>query len=74
MFSFSDFIDKKDDHSDLKVIGLKHISIQVDSVKEKYEELKEKGVDIDEPAKGTTCAWFSFLRDPDGIVIELYER
>ena len=73
IFQFQNPIDMKDDFSNLKVIGLKHIGIQVKSVKEKYEELKNKEIDIDEPKKGTTCAWFCFLRDPDGIPIELYE-
>ena len=73
IFQFQGSIDRKDDLSNLKVIGLKHISIQVESVKDKHKELKDKGVDIDEPVKGTTCAWFCFLRDPDGIPIELYE-
>lgn len=73
IFQFQTSIDKKDDLSNFKVIGLKHIGIQVDSVKEVYEKLKNKVSDIDEPTKGTTCAWFCFLRDPDGIPIELYE-
>lgn len=73
IFQFQNPIDMKDDFSNLKVIGLKHIGIQVKSVKEKYQELKNREVDIDEPKKGTTCAWFCFLRDPDGIPIELYE-
>lgn len=73
IFQFQNPIDMKDDFSNLKVIGLKHIGIQVKNVKEKYEELKNKDVDIDEPKKGTTCAWFCFLRDSDGIPIELYE-
>lgn len=73
IFQFQNPIEKKDDLSNLKVIGLKHIGIQVESVNEKYKELKDKGVDIDEPVRGTTCAWFCFLRDPDGIPIELYE-
>ncbi|MFH1316180.1 MAG: VOC family protein [Candidatus Woesearchaeota archaeon] len=73
IFHFQSQIERKDDLADLKVIGLKHIGIQVESVKQKYEELKNKGIDIDEPIKGTTCAWFCFLRDPDGIPIELYE-
>jgi len=73
IFQFQNKIDNKDDLSDLRVLGLKHIGIQVESVKRKYEELKNKGADIDEPIKGTTCAWFCFLRDSDGIPIELYE-
>ena len=73
IFEFVNSIDKKDDLSDLKVVGLKHIGIQVDSVNDKFNELKNKNIDIDKPVKGTTCAWFCFLRDLDGIPIELYE-
>jgi catechol 2,3-dioxygenase-like lactoylglutathione lyase family enzyme len=75
IFQFRSHIEKKDDLSDLKVIGLKHIGIKVKNVNDKYIELKSKGVDIDKPVKGTgsACAWFCFLRDPDGIPIELYE-
>lgn len=73
IFQFQSQIKKKDDLSNLKVIGLKHIGIQVKNVKKKHAELKNRGVDIDEPVKGTTVAWFCFLRDPDGIPIELYE-
>jgi len=73
IFQFQKPIEKKDNLSDLKVIGYKHIGMQVKSVNEKYKELKNNNVDIDEPVKGTTCAWFCFLRDPDGIPIELYE-
>ena len=73
ILQFQNQIERKDDLSNLKVIGFKHIGIQVKSVKEKYMELKNKHIDIDEPVKGTTCAWFCFLRDPDSIPIELYE-
>jgi glyoxylase I family protein len=51
IFSFSDFEKKQDDFSNLKQIGIKHIGIQVDNVKEKYDELKSKNIDIDEPVK-----------------------
>lgn len=73
IFQFKNQIDNQDDLFNLKVIGLKHIGIQVDSVNEKYQDLKNRDVDINKPVKGTTCAWFCFLRDPDGIPIELYE-
>jgi catechol 2,3-dioxygenase-like lactoylglutathione lyase family enzyme len=73
VFQFKSFVDNKDDLSNFKVIGLKHIGIQVENVNKKYKELKSRGVDIDEPVKGTTCAWFCFLRDPNGIPVELIE-
>ena len=53
-------------------LGIRHITIETDNLNEKYKELKNKGIDIDEPIKGTTCT-YCFLRDPDGIELELYE-
>lgn len=53
--------------SDLDILGMRHIRIDVDNVDNKYEELKSNNVDIDEPKIGITCAKFCFLRDPNGI-------
>ena len=73
LFGFNDYKESKDDSSDLRTIGLKHFAIQVEDLNKKYEELKEKGIDIDTPKKGTTCKAFCFLRDFDKITIELFE-
>jgi catechol 2,3-dioxygenase-like lactoylglutathione lyase family enzyme len=73
IFSFNNFIENKNELGNLKTIGLNHFGIQVENLLEKHKEFKEKGVEINKPVKGTTCAWFCFLKDPDGISIELYE-
>lgn len=73
LFHFPEILDTKDDLMDFKVVGIKHIGIEVKSVDEKYQELKAAGVDIDEPGDGTRCKRYCFLRDPDGIPIELFE-
>jgi glyoxylase I family protein len=73
IFQFKNQVARKDDLSNLAVLGIKHISIQVDDVKKIHDKLSRKGLDIGSPSKGTTCAWFCFLRDPDGIPIELYQ-
>jgi len=74
LFHFNEQIESKDNHNQFNVIGLKHIAFLVDSVDETYSRLKKLNVDIDKPQLGTTCAKFCFLRDPNGVVIELYER
>jgi|TARA_B100002003_G_C13705830_1_gene354574 catechol 2,3-dioxygenase-like lactoylglutathione lyase family enzyme len=74
IFGFNDYIKGKDDTSNLKVTGLNHFAFRVDGVDEKYKELKEKGIDISKPQKGTTIIKYCFLRDPDNISIELYEE
>lgn len=73
IFEFKSSTDKKDDLMNLKVIGLKHFALEVKDIFHKYKELKKRGIDIDEPSRGTTCKGFCFLRDPDEIPIELYE-
>ncbi|MCA9356204.1 VOC family protein [Candidatus Nomurabacteria bacterium] len=74
IFCFKDYIDNKNEVGNLKTIGINHFGIEVDSVLDKYKEFKNKGIDIDEPVEGKTCAYFCFLRDTDGISIELYEN
>lgn len=73
IFSFSDYEESQCDFSNSKQIGIKHIGIEVDDVREKYIELKSRGIDIDEPKEGMSCSWYCFLRDPDKLSIELYE-
>lgn len=61
--------------TDLHVIGTKHIAFQTDNLQEKVEELKQKGVqfvtEIDTAAAGGK---YIFLKDCDGILIELYQN
>ncbi len=73
LFHFNEQIGSKDDQMKFNTIGLKHIGIEVDSVDETYQKLKELNVDINLPKDGTTCKKYCFLRDPNGVVIELYE-
>jgi len=73
IFQFQSSVPRQDDLSNLKIMGIKHIGIGVEDANKIYKELKEKGLDIDKPAKGVSSAWFCFLRDPDGIPIEIYQ-
>ena len=74
IFGFKDYIENENKGTDLKRVGLNHLGIEVGNVQETYTELKKEGVDISDPRKGTTCTAYCFLRDPDGISIELYQR
>lgn len=54
--------------------GITHVAFQVQDIQDLYERLKEKGVRFhSEPQlvrEGVTAA---YMRDPDGIVVELVE-
>jgi glyoxylase I family protein len=73
LFCFKDNIPSRDNAKNLHQLGLKHIGFSITDIWKTYNFLKEKGIEIDEPQKGTTCAWYCFFKDPDGIVLELYE-
>ena len=72
LFCFEDAVENKDDLSNFKVLGYKHMAFKVDNIDDKYQELKAKNIEISKPEIGKTCK-FCFLKDPDGFPIELYE-
>lgn len=65
---------RKELMDDLHVIGTKHLCIEVNNLDEIMEQLKEKGVefvmDIDAAGFGGR---YTFIKDPNGIIIELYQ-
>ena len=60
--------------NDLKKIGVKHIALRVKDIWAAAAFLKERGVEfINEPVKGARGFYRFFVKDPDGIPLELTE-
>jgi glyoxylase I family protein len=60
--------------TDNPVIGLKHFALQSDSIeKAKKELIKQKIKIITDITQGRTGVKYLFIRDPDGIWIEIIE-
>lgn len=72
IWEFKDQREPKDDLSDLNIFGIKHIALEVDSVDGEYRRISSYGIKISEPKDGETGK-YCFLKDPDGIVLELYQ-
>lgn len=66
---------RKDIMSDIATIGTKHVCFQVEDLKETLANLKTKGVElateVDSAAFGGS---FAFVKDCNGILIEIYEK
>jgi len=62
----------QDDSSDLNTLGYKHIALQVPDLESIYTQLKAKGLEITEPKQGAV-AKHCFVKDPDGLPVELLE-
>ena len=79
LFQFSDFKPlpryRKDLDSDLKTLGVKHFAFEVDTIEAAYNKLKESGVDFatDIRSLDTGLKYF-FIKDPDGILIEVVQK
>jgi glyoxylase I family protein len=55
--------------------GLRHLAFEVDDVEKAAEELRQKGVHVEEiRVDPITSKMFTFFQDPDGLPLELYER
>lgn len=55
--------------------GLRHLAFEVNSIEKTIEELKEKDIQAEQiRVDEYTGKKFTFIADPDGLPIELYER
>lgn len=78
MFQFIDAVPLADNGgilvNDLKKIGVKHIALRVKDIWAAATFLKARGVEfINEPVKGARGFYRFFIKDPDGIPLELTE-
>jgi len=60
--------------NDLESIGVKHLALRVASLEEARVELAQSGVEtMTETAHGRTGIDYLFVRDPDGLWVEIVE-
>lgn len=61
-------------NTDLPIIGVKHFGLRVDSIEEAREKIKERGIMIvTDITKGRTGPLYFFIKDPDGILVEIMQ-
>jgi len=58
----------------LTQIGTRYMSLLADDVDEFYEQNKTRIRFIQKPKTGMTGCRYTFFTDPDGIVVEVYEK
>ena len=65
----------KDLWQDLPVVGVKHFGLQVASIDEAKRDLQAKGLDIlhEDINEDRSGANYFFVKDPDGILVEIIE-
>jgi catechol 2,3-dioxygenase-like lactoylglutathione lyase family enzyme len=74
MFQFAGALTPTVPLNDLRVIGVRHFALGVKDIRDAAAFLKEHGVEfISEPVTGARGFDRCFIKDPDGIPIELTE-
>ncbi|MSU55809.1 MAG: hypothetical protein EXS51_00655 [Candidatus Taylorbacteria bacterium] len=73
LFEFSDGAKPRDSQVDMKITGLRHIAFKVEDIREATQRLSKSGLSFGPIEKGTSCKYYTFTTDPNGISIELYE-
>ena len=72
LFSFPNYVARP---SYPEALGLRHFAFEVDKIEDTIQELKAKGIAVEEvridPLTGKS---FTFFQDPDGLPLELYEK
>jgi len=61
--------------SDIRTLGVKHFAFEVSDARKKYEELKDRGIELvtDIEVLDNGMKYF-FIKDTDGIFIEIIEN
>ncbi len=79
LFQFDDFNPlpryRRNLDSDLKTLGVKHFAFEVDNIEAAYNKLKESGVEFAANIRSLDNGLkYFFIKDPDGILIEIVQR
>lgn len=69
-FQLEIFIDPNHSKSEREPIGIRHMALRVDSIEETLAELEVESGPIMSDWFG---ARFCFIKDPDGLMVELHE-
>ncbi|AJC23634.1 hypothetical protein RO07_24895 [Pandoraea pulmonicola] len=66
--------ERRDPVADLKTHGTKHLALEVDDLNATFQWLTRQGVDVAFPPFESHGLAGCYIRDPDGILIELIEH
>lgn len=64
---------RRDPVNDLATQGTKHVALETRDIDAAVAELRGRGVEVSDPRLGGSGARYAFLKDPDGVAVELYE-
>ncbi len=74
LWQFDVMKENTDDFGDIYIRGIRHIAFGVENIEERIAFLRAHGLNPTQPKLGSSGHRYSFIADPNGISLELYEQ
>lgn len=74
LWEFADFKESVDDLKDIKIRGIRHIAFEVENLDKILLDFKQRGLEATDPKLGAIGHMYSFISDPNGVALEIYQR
>ena len=66
--------ENQDEFRSLKIRWIRHIAFEVGNLEETIIWLKNKWLNPSKPKFWASKHWYSFIKDPNGVALELYQK
>lgn len=74
LWKFVDLKENNDDLNNIKIRGIRHIAFAVENLDKIVSDFRQRGLEISEPKLGASGHMYSFISDPNGVALEIYQR
>jgi catechol 2,3-dioxygenase-like lactoylglutathione lyase family enzyme len=74
LWEFADFKKNDGDLKEKKIIGIRHVAFEVENLDKIFSDFKLRGLEMTEPKLGASGRMYSFISDPNGVPLEIYQR
>ncbi|MFH1232677.1 MAG: VOC family protein [Patescibacteria group bacterium] len=73
LWEFAGIKENSDNLKDIKIRGIRHIAFGVENLDKIFSDFRQRGLEITEPKLGASGHIYSFISDPNGVALEIYQ-
>lgn len=73
LWEFAGIKENADDLKDIKIKGIRHIAFGVENLDKIFSDFRQRGLEMTEPKLGASGHYYSFISDPNGVALEIYQ-
>jgi glyoxylase I family protein len=73
LWEFNDLHANVNSLKDMNVRGIRHIAFEVENLNVVVSDFRQRGLEVSDPTLGSSGHRYSYISDPNGVAIELYQ-